>query len=84
MPGLVQVAVKYRAVQRDFEGTEEGGDGRPYSWPMCWIVPLSMPFSHPSPKGLGSSDNPSLNPLPGQLLCFLDSLRVIQLTQKKT
>lgn len=73
MPGLVQVAVKYRAVQRAWE---EGADGRPYSWPSCWFAPPSMPSSLPPTQGPGPSGNPSLSPLPGQLLCLLDTLGV--------
>lgn len=84
MPGLVRVAVSTELLGETREGVEEGGDRRPYHWASCWIIPPSMPSSLPPHKWPGSSDNHSLSPLPGQLLCFLDTLRVTQLTQKKT
>ena len=61
--GACPSGCKYRAVGRDWEGVEEGGDRRPYHWASCWIIPPSMPSSLPPHKWPGSSDNRSLSPL---------------------
>lgn len=66
MPGLVQGAVKYRAVQRAWE---EGADGRPYSWPSCWTAPPST-SSSPSHEGAGIWWQPLPEPPPGATPLF--------------
>lgn len=83
MPGLVQAVVSAEL----FKEAGRGRAGRRPQAPQLGQLldgPSFDALLSPSSRGPESSDNPSRSPLPGQLLCFLNTLGITQLIQEKT
>lgn len=85
MPGLVQVAVSTELFKEAGRGQSRAETAGPAAGPAAGLFLLQCPPLSLSPRGQDLViDSPSLSPLPGQLLYFLDTLRVTQLIQKQT